>query len=410
MKQIMLLVTLFLTVYFSTTAQVTILSNGRIDAEFGSNNVALGQNALISNTTGSTNTATGFKSLFSNTTGDFNTATGFESLSANTSGNANTANGILALFSNTTGNANTAIGRAANVSLGDLLNATAIGANALVNASNKVRLGDIFVTVVEGPVAYSFPSDSRFKRNVQEAVKGLEFIMNLRPVTYQFEASKYQAHVAPENQPKEEQTAEQQAIEAKRMAAADNVVHTGFLAQEVEAAAQKVGYTDFDGVVKPQNEKDTYGLRYALFVVPLVKAVQEQQVEMEAKDKRIEALEAKNADLEARLAKIEALLSGKNTQELDLNGSEQGRLDQNTPNPFNGQTQISYYVPASVSKAQLRITDGNGRLLKVLDLQGSGEGQVNLNTNDMPSGSYTYSLLLDGQLVATKQMVLTKVK
>ena len=49
---------------------------------------------------------------------------------------------------------------------------------------------------------------------------------------------------------------------------------TGFIAQEVEAAAKNIGY-DFSGVDAPKNEKDMYGLRYAEIVVPLVKAVQE---------------------------------------------------------------------------------------------------------------------------------------
>jgi uncharacterized protein YlxW (UPF0749 family) len=44
----------------------------------------------------------------------------------------------------------------------------------------------------------------------------------------------------------------------------------------------------------PQNEKDHYSLRYAEFVVPLVKAVQEQQ-------KMIEQLQNKVAELERRL-------------------------------------------------------------------------------------------------------------
>ena len=38
----------------------------------------------------------------------------------------------------------------------------------------------------------------------------------------------------------------------------------------------RFGY-DFSGVDKPKNDKDFYGLRYAEFTVPLVKAVQEQQ-------------------------------------------------------------------------------------------------------------------------------------
>ena len=51
---------------------------------------------------------------------------------------------------------------------------------------------------------------------------------------------------------------------------------TGFVAQDVEELANKLGY-DFSGVVKPENEESVYSLRYAEFVVPIVKAMQEQQ-------------------------------------------------------------------------------------------------------------------------------------
>ena len=55
---------------------------------------------------------------------------------------------------------------------------------------------------------------------------------------------------------------------------------TGFIAQEVEVAAKEVGY-DFDGVQRPKNDHDHYTLGYSTFVVPLVKAVQEQQAMIE---------------------------------------------------------------------------------------------------------------------------------
>ena len=55
------------------------------------------------------------------------------------------------MYSNTTGAANTAIGFEADVAKANLFNATAIGYGAIVNASNKIRLGNSFVTVVEGP-------------------------------------------------------------------------------------------------------------------------------------------------------------------------------------------------------------------------------------------------------------------
>ncbi len=80
--------------------------------------------------------------------------------------------------------------------------------------------------------------------------------------------------------------------------------YTGFLAQDVEKAAESIGY-DFSGVDKPQHERDNYSLRYAEFVVPLVKAVQE--LEEENEQLRAEK-DAEIADLKARLSKIEALL------------------------------------------------------------------------------------------------------
>ena len=63
---------------------------------------------------------------------------------------------LTALFFNTTASNNIAIGFEANVSAGNLTSATAIGADVVVDATNKTRLGNTFVTVIEGQVALSF--------------------------------------------------------------------------------------------------------------------------------------------------------------------------------------------------------------------------------------------------------------
>jgi FtsZ-binding cell division protein ZapB len=64
----------------------------------------------------------------------------------------------------------------ADVSVGNLGNATAIGNGATVNASNKVRLGDANVTVIEGQVQPTAVSDKTKKENFKpvdgEAVLG----------------------------------------------------------------------------------------------------------------------------------------------------------------------------------------------------------------------------------------------
>jgi Chaperone of endosialidase len=148
----------------------------------GSSNTASGIFALLANTTGFNNTASGRSAAQFNTTGSSNTASGFAALLANTTGFANTASGVLALQSNTTGNLNTAIGFAANVASGNLSNATAIGANAIVDASNKIRLGDATVTVIEGQVDFTFTSDKHKKENFQP-VDGEEVLRKLRGLT-----------------------------------------------------------------------------------------------------------------------------------------------------------------------------------------------------------------------------------
>src|SRR5262245_48540395 len=100
-------------------------------------------------------------------------------LRLNQTGNGNTAAGVFALDSNVTGNNNTAIGFSADVGNPALTNATAIGANAVVNASNMIRLGDAAVTVVEGQVAYTFTSDKTKKENFR-LIDGEEVLTKFR--------------------------------------------------------------------------------------------------------------------------------------------------------------------------------------------------------------------------------------
>ena len=72
---------------------------------------------------------------------------------------------------------------------------------------------------------------------------------------------------------------------------------------------------DFNGVDMPKNESDIYGLRYELFVAPLVIALQELEKKSSAKTAEIrvveQTLETKNNEIKAlkiRLQRLEKLL------------------------------------------------------------------------------------------------------
>jgi hypothetical protein len=282
----------------------------------GNNNTADGYFALYTNNTGHENLAAGQKSLYANTSGYYNTALGFSALDGNSSGPANTAVGAGAMVTNTTGNSNTAVGAFSDVTTGNLTNATALGFGAIVDASDKVRIGNSAVTVIEGQVPFTTPSDGRYKFNVREDVKGLDFILQLRPVTYQFDVKRFDAHL--NHGANNDATFANYAMQAG-YDEATRIRRTGFIAQEVEQAADKSGY-DFSGIVKPKTEQDHYSLSYDAFVVPLVKAVQEQQKIIETLNKKLtgqqetnETQNQKIADLQQQLDEIKKLLRASNS-------------------------------------------------------------------------------------------------
>lgn len=331
-----------------------------------SNNTALGDSSLMANSTGGSNTTIGYSTLMANTSGGSNTAIGADVMKKNDSGESNVAIGYGVLKANISGVRNVGIGNGAfqntttasrnvavgsgtplgklttgyeNVALGNqamgnsttTFFSTAVGEQALFNLDNgsqnvalgynagsfygsnipvKVSQGSVFVgssaspagdsqsnqvvigynakgrgnntvqigntsmTSIGGQVAWSNPSDVRLKKEIKDSEFGLNFINKLRPVTY-------------------------------LMKTGPTDLQTGFIAQEVEAAAKSIDY-NFSGIVKPQSKDDFYSLRYAEFVVPLVKAVQEQQKQLDEKEAKIAAYEKRLLQLKEAVKQLTA--------------------------------------------------------------------------------------------------------
>jgi hypothetical protein len=270
----------------------------------GNSNTGFGLAALFNNQTGNNNTAIGEHALYSNTEGNDNTATGLEALHYNDTGHENTANGAYALQSNYTGSFNTAVGY--NTGMAGTYygysNVTLLGIDATATGNNMVRIGNTFVTSIGGYQNWTNISDSRVKENVIEDVPGLSFITKLRPVTFQLNREKINEFIGLNDRRNKikEKNPDAEFLEGEEY----SQVTTGFLAQEVEAAAKSIGF-EFSGVDAPKNENDMYGLRYAEFVVPLVKAVQEQQVIISSQQNQITELLKQNEDMLKRIELLE---------------------------------------------------------------------------------------------------------
>ncbi|UGS23395.1 tail fiber domain-containing protein [Flavobacterium channae] len=260
-------------------------SNGNV--AFDTNNVAVGVDALLNNNP--TSTSNGIQ----------NTALGNYALNANTTGYRNTALGNRALFNNTTGYQNTAVGyNVYPTSSTSLNNYTGLGYNVGggTSTSNMVEIGNTSVASIRGQVNFTTYSDQRIKNNIKEDVPGLNFITQLRPVTYNLDIHKQNAIIYKDKQEANEDWEGKYDIE--------NIKQTGFIAQEVAQTAKSLNF-DFSGIDAPKKIDGLYGLRYAEFVVPLVKAVQEQQQIIEEQNEKIKQLEAINKEILNRLEKLE---------------------------------------------------------------------------------------------------------
>ncbi len=308
-------------------------------------NCGYGNWSLKLNTTGASNSSFGYSSLFNNNIGNFNSAFGESALAGNTTGNYNCGLGYFSGYSNTIGSNNTGIGAytlqnntgnnnlalgyqagmirltysnctfvgaLAEANLNNFSNSTAIGYNAVVTASNQVKIGNALVTAIGGAVNWSVISDGRFKNDIKEDIPGLPFILALRPVSYNLNVISYLNHILP-NGNVDSLIAADHNFKVKTQTR-----YTGFIAQEVEVAADKTGY-DFSGVQKPSNEKDTYAVRYAEFVVPLVKAVQELASANELLVVTNKELEARINTINIRMAEIEKRLD--DSLKTDTSGS-----------------------------------------------------------------------------------------
>ncbi len=106
-----------------------------------------------------------------------------------------------------------------------------------------IRIGDCNVTVIEGQVAWSNPSDKRLKENIVYTGRlGLDFINCLQTVFYSYKADQSKTR------------------------------YDGFIAQDVEQVMNGIG-VHFSGLKKAND--GTYSLAYSDFVMPLVNSVKE---------------------------------------------------------------------------------------------------------------------------------------
>jgi hypothetical protein len=237
-------------------------------------------------------------------------------------------------------------------------------------------------------------SDKALKKNIKEFSSAMDIINKLKPRQYEYRHDgNYEQMNLPDGS------------------------HYGLIAQDVElilpnlvkdskfetnikrpvaARPDKPSPADASSNPAPASsaESETISFKavnYIELIPILVKAVQE--------------LSAENAAIKEELTQL------KNGKYSTVNNSallSDAALLQNTPNPFAANTTISYFLPGKYSSAQIVVYDKAGKKIKEMIVTGAGRGTLKMDAATLSSGTYSYSLVVDGAIAATRQLIIAK--
>ncbi len=236
------------------------------------------------------------------------------------------------------------------------------------------KFSSVYATTFYGTLNAS-TSDIRLKENFRTIDNPLDKILQMSGKKYDFI---------------DQNTDSFKSVEEKKRDSKINKDRLGFFAQDLEKILPEAVFYFED--------EDNYYLDYNALIPVIVEAMKEQQAQIEG---------LKN-DLAGCCET--SLKSGSITGFDDMESNyNKARLYQNNPNPFSTQTTIRFEIPETIQSAQLHICNMTGTLLKTITLTQRGNGNETINANEFVAGMYLYSLVCDGKIIDTKQMLLTTI-
>ncbi len=353
---------------------------------YGSANVYLGYASGYKNN-GSNNTFVGTNSGLSSTNGSYNVLLGYKSGYENRAGNKNTFLGTFAGYKNT-GEGNVFIGYQAGYD--------ETGFNKLYIANtreNPLIYGDfnkqsvsigkkytgIWYTLYVDGNTYTtgsyISSDRRLKKEIKPMKGALARLQEIEGVTYEYEQARYKERNLPEGE------------------------QIGLLAQNVQEI--------FPDLVQ-EDEEGYLAVNYDGMIPVIIEALKEISREHRPaqSQEQVDLLMKENAVLQQRLAAIEQVLQQNNLTP-SVTGLK-GSLHQNRPNPVQGSSSIAYRTALQAQSVSIKVYNLEGQQVANFQNLSAGQGEVQLQSQQLPAGTYIYHLVVDGEAIDSKRMLVAQ--
>lgn len=240
--------------------------------------------------------------------------------------------------------------------------------------------GDTYVTGTLTAGNITTLSDARYKSNIQQIhSSALSKIAALNPVQYTMLSGSAIAFANTE----QSDTCTMTMTTSNEDLTRANQIHYGLLAQEVKELYPELVHEDAAGVLS---------INYIELIPLLIQAVQDLSEQVSALSNSSSSSARKQAPK----------LQDSTTETIEAT------LYQNNPNPFTEATIISYIVPVEAQQASIYIYNMLGEQLSQYDISAFEEGYVTISANELYAGTFLYSLVVDGKLIDTKQMIITQ--
>ena len=236
-------------------------------------------------------------------------------------------------------------------------------------------------------------SDEKLKENIKPIENSIDIIKQLSPKTYNFK-----------------QGDEYLGLNG------DNVKQYGLIAQELERVLPELVKRTDNPEVKDHDGKlvsrafDFKSVNYIGLIPILLDGVKTQQQQIDAKDAKIAELEQRLNGLATMMNDMKQVMDACCSQQslnIKTETADGSYMEQNVPNPLGASTSIRYHLAAGTQTASMQFVSIEGKVLFVKDLAVNA-GQVDINTSNWASGTYTYTLLVNGKAIDTKKMVIVK--
>ncbi|HON53541.1 MAG TPA: tail fiber domain-containing protein, partial [Bacteroidales bacterium] len=272
--------------------------------------------------------------------------------------------------------------------------------NVGIKTAPSTSTNPVIALKVNGAIYASYNnftgSDKRYKENIKKINFNTIAFDSIHSYTYTYKIKQYSPVF-------------DDSLSMKMTDAVDTRTSFGFIAQEVRNIYPEL-------VI--ENEEGMLAINYDGFIPILweankemVRTIAELQKEtalLKMQQSRIDDIERSMKTCCSIQEKPKLKSETRVQSEIQDQTKAQAELQQNKPNPFTQNTVIGMYIPQDVQQATVYVYDLKGTQILKLPVFEREQTEITIQAQQLQAGMYIYSLVTDGVLVGSKQMIVTE--